>query len=100
MAGEPGLGQRCCAWLRERDVAAVGSDNWAIEVLPSESEDALLSVHMILIRDMGMSLCEILDLERLTADCMADGSWEFLFVAPPLPISRAVGSPVNPLALK
>ena len=61
---------------------------------------ALLNVHMILIRDMGMSLCEILDLEQLTADCLADGCWEFLFVAPPLPISRAVGSPVNPLALK
>jgi kynurenine formamidase len=100
MAGEPGLGQRCCEWLRERDVAAVGSDNWAIEVLPSESADALLSVHMILIRDMGMSLCEILDLEELTADCRADGSWEFLFAAPPLPISRAVGSPVNPIVIK
>ena len=100
MAGEPGLGQRCCEWLSERDVAAVGSDNWAIEVLPSEAEDAILAVHMILIRDMGMSLCEILDLEELTADCRADGRWEFLFAAPPLPISRAVGSPVNPLAIK
>jgi len=100
MAGEPGLGQRCCAWLHEHEVAAVGSDNWAIEVLPGESADALLSVHMILIRDMGMSLCEILDLEELAEDCRADGRWEFLFTAPPLPISRAVGSPVNPLVLK
>jgi kynurenine formamidase len=100
MDGEPGLGQRCCQWLHERDVAAVGSDNWAIEVLPGESEDALLSVHMILIRDMGMSLCEILDLEELAEDCRADGRWEFLFTAPPLPISRAAGSPVNPLVIK
>ena len=99
MAGEPGLGQRCCEWLREHDVAAVGSDNWAIEVLPGESED-LLSLHMILIRDMGMSLCEILDLDELAEDCRADGCSEFLFAAPPLPISRAVGSPVNPLAIK
>ncbi|HEX8079883.1 MAG TPA: cyclase family protein [Jatrophihabitans sp.] len=100
MAGEPGLGQRCCEWLHERDVAAVGSDNWAIEVLPGESPDALLTVHMVLIRDMGMSLCEILDLDELAEDCHTDGCWEFLFVAPPLPISRAVGSPVNPLAIK
>ncbi len=99
MAAEPGLGQRCCAWLAERDVAAVGSDNWAIEVLPSETEE-VLNVHMILIRDMGMSLCEILDLEELAADCRADGVYEFLFTAPVLPITRAAGCPVNPLVLK
>ncbi|MGH8882886.1 MAG: cyclase family protein, partial [Stackebrandtia sp.] len=100
MAGEPGLGQDCCAWLHERNVAAVGSDNWAIEVLPGEIPDVLLNVHMILIRDMGMSLCEILDLEDLAADCGSDGSWEFFFAAPPLPVTHAVGSPVNPLAIK
>lgn len=36
MEGEPGLGQDCCAWLHEREIAAVASDNWAIEVLPGE----------------------------------------------------------------
>jgi kynurenine formamidase len=100
MAGEPGLGQACCEWLRERDVAAVCSDNWAIEVLPGETPDALLTVHMILIRDMGMTLGEILDFEELAADCARDGVWEFLFVAPPLKVSRAVASPINPLAIK
>lgn len=100
MAGEPGLGQDCCAWLHERDVAAVGSDNWAIEVLPGEIPDVALNVHMILIRDMGMSLCEILDLEELAEDCRADGVWDFFLAAPPLPVTRAVGSPVNPIAIK
>jgi kynurenine formamidase len=100
MAGEPGLGQACCEWLRERDVAAVCSDNWAIEVLPGEAPDALLTVHMILIRDMGMTLGEILDFEELAADCARDGVWEFFFVAPPLKVSRAVASPINPLAIK
>ncbi|WP_409181487.1 cyclase family protein [Amycolatopsis sp. VS8301801F10] len=100
MAGEPGLGQRCCEWLRERDVAAVGSDNWAIEVLPGEFPDVLLNVHLVLIRDMGMSLCEILDLEALAEDCRGDGVWEFFFAAPPLPVTRAAGSPVNPIAIK
>lgn len=100
MAGEPGLGQACCEWLRERDVAAVCSDNWAIEVLPGESEDALLNVHMILLRDMGMPLGEILDFEELAADCERDGVWEFFFAAPPLKVSRAVASPINPLAIK
>ena len=100
MAGEPGLGQACCDWLHTRDVAAVCSDNWAIEVLPGEREDVVFNVHMILIRDMGMTLGEILDFEELAADCETDGVWEFFFVAPPLKVSKAVGSPINPLAIK
>lgn len=100
MNGEPGLGQACCEWLHERDVAAVCSDNWAIEVLPCENPDVLLNVHMILIRDMGMSLVELLDFEDLAADCHADGTWEFFFVTAPLKVTRAVASPINPLAIK
>jgi hypothetical protein len=49
---------------------------------------------------MGMTLGEILDLEELAADCESDGVWEFLFVAPPLKVTRGVGSPINPLAFK
>jgi len=43
---------------------------------------------------------EIFDLDALAADCARDTVYEFLFVAPPLPITGAVGSPVNPLAIK
>jgi kynurenine formamidase len=100
MAGEPGLGQACCEWLHEREVAAVCSDNWAIEALPGEDPDVVLNVHMVLIRDMGMTLGEILDFEELAADCAADGVWEFFFCAPPLKVTRGVGSPINPLAIK
>ncbi len=100
MAGEPGLGQACCDWLHGREVAAVCSDNWAIEVLPGEDPNAILQVHMVLIRDMGMTLGEILDFEELAADCADDGVYEFLFSAPPLKVTNGVGSPINPLAIK
>jgi kynurenine formamidase len=100
MAGEPGLGQECCEWLHDREVAAVCSDNWAIEVLPGQVDDVVFNVHMVLIRDMGMTLGEILDFEELAADCAADGVWEFFFCAPPLKVTRGVGSPINPLAIK
>jgi hypothetical protein len=36
----------------------------------------------------------------MAADCAADGRYAFLLVAAPLPIARAVGSPINPYALK
>jgi hypothetical protein len=38
--------------------------------------------------------------EELAADCAADGRYAFLLVAPPLPVVRAVGTPINPYALK
>lgn len=100
MAGEPGLGQACCAWLRERDVAAVASDNWGVEVAPGENPNYVFNVHMVLIRDMGMTLGEMFDFEELATDCAADGVWEFFFCAPPLKFTRGVGSPINPLAIK
>jgi kynurenine formamidase len=100
MSGEPGLGQACAEWLHAHDVAAVCSDNWAIEVLPGEVEDTVFNVHMVLIRDMGMTLGEILDLEELGADCAEDGVYEFFFCAPPIKFTSAVGSPINPLAIK
>ena len=100
MAGEPGLGLASVEWLAQHEVAAVCSDNWAIEVLPGEIDEELLPVHMILIRDMGMTLGEILDFEELSADCAADGVYEFFFCAPPIKFLRAVGSPINPLAIK
>jgi kynurenine formamidase len=100
MAGEPGLGIDCCEWLHSHDVAAVCSDNWAIEVLPGEIEGERMPVHMVLIRDMGMTLGEILDFEELAADCAADGRYDFFLTAPPIKFRRALGSPINPLAIK
>jgi hypothetical protein len=55
---------------------------------------------MVLIRDMGLLLGEIFYLDELAEDCAADGAYEFLLVAPPIPFTGAVGSPVNPIALK
>lgn len=100
MAGEPGLGMACAEWLHDREVAAVCSDNWAIEVLPGEMADEVFNVHMVLIRDMGMTLGEILDFDELAADCAEDGVYDFFFCAPPIKFTNAVGSPINPLAIK
>ena len=41
----------------------------------------------------------VADVSR-AADCAADGTWEFLFTAPPLKVTGGVGSPLNPLAVK
>ncbi|MDT3443198.1 MULTISPECIES: cyclase family protein [unclassified Pseudofrankia] len=100
MSGEPGLTLECCQWLRERDVAAVAADNWAVERYPSGDPNAIMPVHYVLIRDMGMTLGEMFDLEVLAADCAADGVYEFLLCAPVLKVAKGVGTPLNPLAVK
>lgn len=33
-------------------------------------------------------------------DCADDGAYEFFTAAPPIKFTRAVGSPINPLAVK
>lgn len=96
----PGLGLDCIEWLRERDVAAVCADNTAIEVMPCESPDLFLPVHLLGIRDMGMPFGEMFDLEALAEDCERDGQWDFWLSAPPLPVKGGIGSPVNPVAVK
>jgi kynurenine formamidase len=100
MAGNPGLSVGCAEWLHRYEIAAVVSDNWCVEVQPSEKGTGILPLHCILIRDMGMMLGEIFDLEELAADCARDRVWEFLLSAPPLRVVGGVGSPVSPLAMK
>jgi len=39
-------------------------------------------------------------LKELADDCDEDKVYEFLFVAPPLPVTKACGSPINPQAIK
>ena len=50
---------------------------------------------------MGLTIGEIWDLEELAADCAQDSvGTSSCWSAPPLPITGAVGSPVNPQAIK
>ncbi|MGH3454502.1 MAG: cyclase family protein [Nocardioidaceae bacterium] len=96
----PGLGLASVDWLASRDVAAVATDTWGMEVRPNETADVMQPLHIVLIVHLGMWIGEIFDLETLAADCASDGVYEFLFCGPPLPFTRAVGSPLNPMAVK
>jgi kynurenine formamidase len=100
MKASPGLGVACVEWLHGREVAAVAADTMLVEVMPWEDPSLVLPLHMLCIRDMGLTLGEMFDLDALAADCARDGVWEFLFSAPPLKVVGAVGSPLNPLAVK
>ncbi len=99
-AGAPGLSIETANWLHAKQVAAVAMDNIAIEVEPFEQPCAQpFPLHGRLIRDFGMSLGEIWWLEDLAAACKEEGRYEFFLSAPPLNVTNAAGSPVNPIAI-
>ena len=96
-----GLSYHCVNWLSDLEVAAVAADNHAVEGFHlRESEATFLPMHLIAQRDMGLHMGELFNLDELAADCAADGVYEFLLAAPPIRFIGAVGSPLNPLALK
>lgn len=98
-ADEPGIGLDALPWLHEHDVAAVASDTWAFEALPSGG-DIWLPVHAVGIVHMGLLIGEIFALDELAECCAADGIYEFLLSALPLPLAGAVGGPVHPVAIR
>lgn len=96
----PGLAVSAADFFCPRKVAAVATDTWGIEVLPNETPDVYQPLHIIMLRSCGITIGEMFDLEVLAADCAEDRVYEFFFVAPPLTITGAVGSPLNPQAIK
>ena len=96
----PGLTVATAAWFHDHDVAAVAIDTMVLEVYPCESEDLFLPVHLLHLVEMGMTQGQNWFLDDLADACAADGRYTFLLDATPLPFTGALGSPVNPVALR
>ena len=95
-SGEPGLGKNGATYLASRGVAAVGADNWGLEVLPFEKDVGVFEVHQILIPINGIYILENMDTEEL----VKDKAWEFLFTLGPSRVTGAVQAIINPIAIK
>lgn len=96
----PGLSFTTVDWLHGTQIAGIATDTWGFEVRPNEFDDAFQPLHQVCIPHLGLFLGEMWDLDALAADCATDGRYDFLLVAAPLPVTGAVGAPVNPLAVK
>jgi kynurenine formamidase len=96
----PGLAFETCEWIHQKEIAAICTDTWGCEVRPNETADASQPWHWVVIPMIGITMGEIFYLRDLAADCAQDRVYEFFFCGPPLPITRAVGSPINPMAIK
>jgi kynurenine formamidase len=96
----PGLSTKSIEWIRDHDVALVATDTITFEVYPCENPRVFMPVHMIQLRDMGLSQGQNWHLDSLAADCASDGQYDFLLVATPIPLTGAVGAPAAPTAIK
>jgi len=90
-----GLDAECAEWIDEQGFVWVGADNIAVEYGPSPDPSDAAPLHVELIRNRGIYLVELLDLEPLR-DL---GRSEFMVTLAPMPLVGGVGSPVNPVAL-
>ncbi|MGW4943381.1 cyclase family protein [Actinoplanes sp. NPDC004185] len=96
----PGLSFTTADWLHGTEIAAVATDTWGFEVRPNEFDDAFQPLHQVAIPHIGLFLGEMWDLDELAADCATDGVYDCWLTAAPLPVTGAVGAPVNPVAVK
>ena len=100
--GEPGLvySPELVQWFADMEIPNLVTDTIANEVTYDPESGAALVLHNALMRNLGVAFTEICDVEKLAADCAADGVYEFFYVAAPLKIHGASGSPVNPVVIK
>jgi kynurenine formamidase len=92
----PGLGLGGARYLCEEVGAmCIGTDAVSLDVAPQEDPEAFVPVHCYMFATAGAQIIEVLDLEEVAAEKV----YEFAFLAFPLKIRGATGSPVRPVAL-
>lgn len=93
---QAGLSLEAAKWLVEDQKAMLlGADNFGLESFPSKRNDNFAPVHSYLLAEKGVSFMEVMWLEDLSKDQV----FEFLFIASPLKIKGATGSPIRPIAI-
>lgn len=89
-------------WITDSGIAAICTDNYAVEAFPAREPDATpsaaLPLHEHCLFKLGVPLGELWWLGDLAAWLRAHGRHRFLLTAPPLRLPGAVGSPVTPVA--
>jgi len=99
---EPGLvySPELVQWFQDMEIPNLVTDTIANEVTFDPNNGAALVLHNALMRNLGITLTEVADLEKLADDCAEDGQYAFLYAAAPLKVAQGSGSPVNPLVVK
>jgi kynurenine formamidase len=87
-SGEAGLGKAAAKWLIDQKIVAVGVDNWAVEVIPGESQDEAFPVHQMLLTDNGIHIIENVRTDLMAAEVGRTNRGTFFFS---MTVPKAVG---------
>lgn len=105
--GEPALNEagityteEMAEWFQEMEIPLLGTDNVAAEQTISATTGTRLPLHPVLLRNLGVIICEMNQLGDLAADCSDDGQYNFLYAGAPLHVSGGSGGPTNPVVIK
>ena len=96
-ARSAGLHPSVIPWLKQRDIALLGSDHPQY-VSPGTAGAPRGAVHDFALVYLGVHLFDNCDLEAVAAAAAERKRWEFMLTAAPLPIRGGTGSPLNPIA--
>jgi len=91
--GQPGINVEAARWLTEQGASCLGSDNFAVEVMPTPNHAHPVHIHCLVER--GVHLLEVADLEALSRT----ETYEFSLVMVPMKIRGGTASPIRPLAV-
>ena len=95
-----GLDPSVIPWLKQRDVALLGSETAQdAGPMPEGAEVGPLALHDFALILLGVHLMDDTNLERVAEVAAAQKRWEFLLTAAPLPVRNGTGSPMNPIAV-
>ncbi|HBD38879.1 MAG TPA: metal-dependent hydrolase, partial [Cupriavidus sp.] len=99
---EPGLtySPELVEWFHKMEIPNLVTDTIANEVTVDPVSGVALPLHNALMRNLGVTLTEIAQLDPLATDCADDGQWSFLYTAAPLKVVNGSGAPVNPVVIK
>jgi kynurenine formamidase len=95
--GSPGVHVSALPLLRERDVAALGTDV-GLDVIPTGVDGVVIPTHTVAIVSLGLLIIDNADLEALAETAARLNRWEFMFSAAPIPVAGGTGSMLNAIA--
>ena len=95
-SGEPGIGKDAATWLISQKIVAVGTDTWAVEVIPGENPKEAFIVHQMLLTDNGIHIIENMRTDLIAAEAASTGRATFFFN---MTVPKAVGLTGNFVAI-
>lgn len=100
LSPQAGLHAACLPYLRERDIAVLGSD-CIQDVQPSgfDTLDLLRPIHIVGLVALGLWLIDNMQLTELAGLCADEQRWEFLFTMLPWRFVGVTSSATNPVAV-